>query len=59
MDLLSRFQLNGLRDTTTAADYRKKVLAPAGSKPANELVEDFLGRPFSPATYTNYLKQLN
>lgn len=59
MDLLSRFQRNGLRDKATARDYREKVLAPGGSKPAGKLVEDFLGRPFSPATYTQYLNQLN
>ncbi len=59
LDLFSRFQRSGLRDTATAQAYREKVLAPAGSKPAASLVEDFLGRPFSPTTYTQYLKQLN
>jgi Zn-dependent oligopeptidase len=59
LDMFSRFQSNGLRDAATARAYREKVLAPAGSKPAAQLVEDFLGRPFSPATYTRYLQQLN
>lgn len=59
MDMFSRFQRNGLRDTATAQAYREKVLAPAGSKPAGKLVEDFLGRPFSPDTYTQYLNRLN
>jgi thimet oligopeptidase len=27
--------------------YRRTVLEPGGSKPARELVEDFLGRPVS------------
>ena len=59
MDLFSRFARNGLHDTATARAYRQQVLAPAGSKPAAELVENFLGRPFSPTTYTQYLNQLN
>jgi len=59
IDMFSRFQRSGLRDNATARAYRKQVLAPAGSKPAAQLVEDFLGRPFAPTTYTEYLKQLN
>lgn len=59
MDLFSRFQRNGIRDTATARAYREKVLAPAGSKPAGQLVDDFLGRPFSPVSYTRYLNRLN
>ncbi|MCB1687647.1 MAG: Zn-dependent oligopeptidase [Halioglobus sp.] len=59
IDLFSRFQRDGLRDTATARAYREKILAPAGSKPAAQLVEDFLGRPFSPATYRQYLNELN
>ena len=58
MDLFSRFQRNGLRDKATARDYREQVLAAAGSKPAADMVEAFLGRPFSPATYTRYLNRL-
>ena len=58
-DLFSRFQRAGLRDTATAREYRDTVLAAGGSKPAAQLVEDFLGRPFSAKTYTQYLNQLN
>ena len=43
-DLFTRFKREGLRNKTTAAAYRKLVLAPGGTKPAAELVEDFLGR---------------
>jgi thimet oligopeptidase len=35
--------------------YRKTVLEPGGSKPAAELVKDFLGRPYGFEAYRNYL----
>lgn len=43
-DLFTRFDKEGLRNPKTAADYRKLVLEPGGTKPAAELVRDFLGR---------------
>ena len=58
-DLLSRFRSAGLRDSATARDYRDKVLAPGGSKPAAQLIEDFLGRPFTIEAYTHYLEKLD
>ncbi len=54
-DLFSEFEANGLRDATTAARYRDLVLAPGASKPAAELVHDFLGRDWSPEAYEAYL----
>ena len=59
LDMLSRFRAQGMRNTRVAAEYRRKVLGSAGSRPASEMVEDFLGRPFSPTTYTQYLNLLN
>ena len=44
-DLFSRFEQAGLRDPATAIAYRDLVLGGGGSKPAAELIEDFLGRP--------------
>jgi len=58
VDLLSRFRAEGLRNTRVAQQYRASVLAPGGSKPAAELVRDFLGRDFSSSAYTDYLKDL-
>ena len=58
-DLFSKFRSRGLDSSATAKAYRQTVLAPAGSKPAQELVADFLDRPFSTEAYTNYLNQLN
>jgi thimet oligopeptidase len=50
-DMFTQFQKNGLQDRATAARYRRLVLAPGGSKPAAELVSDFLGRPISLDAY--------
>lgn len=50
-DLFTLFEKNGLRDRATADRYRRLVLAPGGSKPAAELVVDFLGRPVSMDAY--------
>ncbi|MFT4521034.1 MAG: thimet oligopeptidase [Halioglobus sp.] len=58
-DLLSGFTRSGLRSKATASAYREKVLAPGGSKPAAQLIEDFLGRPFTLETYGDHLDQLN
>ncbi|WP_170234800.1 M3 family metallopeptidase [Croceicoccus sediminis] len=44
LDLFSVFEKNGLNDKATAQRYRKLILEPGGSKPAIELVRDFLGR---------------
>ena len=50
-DMFTAFAKNGLRDTATALRYRTLVLGPGGSKPAAELVADFLGRPISVDAY--------
>jgi thimet oligopeptidase len=47
MDMFSRFEAEGLRNQETSMDYRNKVLAAGGSKPASEFVADFLGRPYN------------
>ena len=50
-DMFTQFQAHGLRDRATAERYRRLVLAPGGTKPAAELVQDFLGRPISIDAY--------
>jgi thimet oligopeptidase len=50
-DLFTQFQAHGLKDRATAERYRRLVLAPGGTKPAAELVQDFLGRPISIDAY--------
>ena len=44
-DLQSAFE-RGLMDPATAQRFRRQVLEPGASKPAAELVRDFLGRDF-------------
>ncbi|WP_158586742.1 M3 family metallopeptidase [Aurantiacibacter zhengii] len=46
-DMFSRFLAEGLTNPETANDYRRLVLEPGGTKPAAELVKDFVGREIS------------
>lgn len=55
-DILSKFKDNGMMDRQTADSYRKNILEKGGSKPADILVEDFLGRPISFEAYAEKLK---
>jgi thimet oligopeptidase len=50
-DMFTQFQEHGLRDRATAERYRRLVLEPGGTKPAADLVADFLGRPISIDAY--------
>jgi thimet oligopeptidase len=45
IDFFAQFDKHNLLDGPTAMRYRRTVLQPGASKPAAELVEDFLGRP--------------
>jgi thimet oligopeptidase len=54
-DLYSQFDPKNLLDPTAARRYRAAVLAPAGSKPATALVQEFLGRPFSFKAWEDWL----
>lgn len=54
-DMFSEFQMHGLRNPDIADRYRRYVLAPGGSKDAADLVEDFLGRPYSFDAFANDL----
>jgi thimet oligopeptidase len=53
-DLHSAF-VNGLMDLTQAKRYRDLVLAPGGTKPAGELVKDFLGRAYGFDAFRDWL----
>jgi thimet oligopeptidase len=57
-ELFSRFEDAGLRNEVVAQQYRDQVLGAAGSKPAKDFVEDFLGRPFSTQAYIDFLTDL-
>ncbi|MBI3522061.1 MAG: Zn-dependent oligopeptidase [Chloroflexi bacterium] len=53
-DLGSAFP-NGFLDPVAARRYRDLILAPAGTKPAATLVEDFLGRPYDFEAFRKWL----
>lgn len=54
-DFFSRFEEAGLFDPSVAQKYRQTVLAPGGSKDAVDLVQDFLGRPYSLKPFEQWL----
>jgi thimet oligopeptidase len=54
-DLFSQFDKDHLLEPGVARRYRTAVLAPGGSKPAAELVSDFLGRPFNEQSWKKWL----
>ncbi|HZS37978.1 MAG TPA: M3 family metallopeptidase [Polyangia bacterium] len=56
-DLFSVFRHHGLLDHATAQRYRRAVLEPGGSKPAAQLVKDFLGRDYSFDAYSEWLER--
>ncbi|HXN80885.1 MAG TPA: M3 family metallopeptidase [Myxococcales bacterium] len=54
-DLFTRFRGEGLMSEATAARYRREILEPGGSRPAAELVREFLGRAYNAAAYEEWL----
>jgi Zn-dependent oligopeptidase len=46
-DMWSRFATEGITSAEVGRAYRRAILEPNGSKPGDELVRDFLGRPYS------------
>jgi thimet oligopeptidase len=58
-DLFSRFDRGDMLAAGAASKYRKLVLEPGGTKPAAQLVRDFLGRDFQYEAYEKYLRGEN
>ncbi|MCI4354417.1 MAG: M3 family metallopeptidase, partial [Thermoplasmata archaeon] len=55
-DFLGRFLAKGsLVDPELAARYVDTILAPGSSRPATELVQEFLGRPFDYAAFEKWV----
>ena len=54
-DMFTVFSKQGLLNPEAARLYRRTVLEPGGSKPAGELVKDFLGRPYRFDAYRDWL----
>lgn len=55
-DLFTRFNHKNLLDRKVAKHYQETILEPGGSKPAAELVKDFLGREWNMNAFKEYLK---
>ncbi len=55
-DMFTHFKEGGLRNVEVAGVYRDKVLAAGGSRPAEDLVTDFLGRDISFKPYADRLR---
>ncbi|MDV3221516.1 M3 family metallopeptidase [Intrasporangium sp.] len=56
-DMFSAFDRADLFDPEVAGAYRDKVLAPGGRRDAADLVEDFLGRPYTFDSYAAWLAE--
>ena len=56
-DLFTPFKAHGLLNKDVAAKYRHAVLEGGGKMPAAEMVQDFLGRPFSFDAYQKWLNE--
>jgi thimet oligopeptidase len=54
-DLFSTFDGSDLTRADVARRYREVVFAPGSTKPANDLVRGFLGRPFSAQAWERWL----
>jgi thimet oligopeptidase len=57
LDFFNQFDKNNLLDGPAAMRYRKMVLEPGGSKSANDLVKDFLGRPQSYEAFKAWMNE--
>lgn len=56
VDLFSKFKLNGLNNKKIGKEYIDTILSNGSLIPEDELITEFLGRPFS---QKNFLKYLN
>jgi thimet oligopeptidase len=56
-DLFTRFAEKGLMDKGVAADYEKYIIGAGGAVDAEQMVENFLGRPSTFDAFEKYLKE--
>jgi thimet oligopeptidase len=56
-DFFAQFDQSNLLAGPTPMQYRRTVLEPGGSKSANDLVKDFLGRPQNTVAFQKWLRE--
>ena len=56
-DFFQQFDAANLLGGTAAMRYRRAVLEPGGSVPANDLVKNFLGRPQNMAAFQKWMAE--
>jgi thimet oligopeptidase len=56
LEFVAEFDLKNLVEGDTAMRYRRAVLEPGGSRPAQELVQGFLGREVSMQALRGWLQ---
>jgi thimet oligopeptidase len=57
IDFFSQFDKKNLLDGPAAMRYRRAVLEPGATKPAAQLVKDFLGRPQNMTAIVNWMNE--
>ena len=55
-DLFSRFEKEGVLSKSVGVEYKEKILAVGGSKDAETMVEDFLGRKWNDEAFLKQKK---
>jgi len=56
-DLFTSFKKHGILNSEHAIRYRDSILRPGGSKDADRLIAEFLGRPFNFQAFSKWLTQ--
>jgi len=54
-DMFSKFDEKNMLDPKVASSYRRLVLEPGGTKDANDLLKDFLGRSYDFAAFERWM----
>ena len=55
-DLFSRFENEGILSKEVGIDYKNKILSVGGSKDAEEMVQNFLGRKWNDEAFLTQKK---
>jgi thimet oligopeptidase len=55
-DLFSRFEKEGVLSKSVGVEYKQKILSVGGSRNAEDMVEDFLGRKWNDKAFLDQKK---